>query len=48
MFMLAPPRIYLAGSLKMTGCQGWRLKEPKLDETPQDSIEEETLAITCF
>jgi hypothetical protein len=31
----------------MSGCQGWKLKELELDETPQDSIEE-TLVVVCL
>jgi hypothetical protein len=48
MLLLAPPTICPAGSLRMNGCQGWRLKEPELDETPQDSVGEEILAAACL
>jgi hypothetical protein len=44
MLILALPTICLARSLKMNDCQGWKLKEPELDETLQDFVEEETLA----
>ncbi len=48
MLLLAPPTTCLVGSLRMNGCQGWKLKELKLDETLENYVEEERLAITCF
>jgi len=32
----------------MNGFRRWRLKEPELDETLQDSVEKETLATSCL
>jgi hypothetical protein len=48
MLMLVPPTIYLIGSLKMSGWQGWRFKEPKLDEILQDVVEEEIIVVVCL
>jgi hypothetical protein len=48
MLLLAPPATCLVGSLRMNGCQGWKLKELELDETLENYVEEERLAITCF